>query len=69
MTAKKNEPASRELAGLGKSQLRAATFGTDTTNGAKPEDFPALFMARKYRLSPCAARLVAALAGLGGRLA
>jgi len=31
-------------------------------------DFAALYIARRYRLSPCLAQAVAALAQLGGRL-
>ncbi len=69
MTAKTNEPASCELAGLGKSQSETVKQFPCTTGSAKLEDFATVYLARKYRLTPCAARLVAALAGLGGRLA
>jgi len=68
MSQTRKNPASWGLARLGKSQLGTVN-GPYTTRSAKPEDFAVVYLARKYRLTPCAARLVAALAGLGGRLA
>jgi hypothetical protein len=38
-----------------------------TTNYKSPEDFAAVFIARRYRLSPCMARVVASLADIGAR--
>jgi len=40
-----------------------------TTASADPKaDFAALYIARRFRLSPCLAQAVAALAQLGGRI-
>ena len=38
------------------------------TKREKAEDFAAEYLARKFHLSPCVARVVAALAQLGGRI-
>lgn len=38
-----------------------------STDAMEAEAFAAAFLARRYRLSPCAARLVAHLAAIGGR--
>ena len=38
-----------------------------TTSPESQEDFAAAYIARRYRLTPCLARVVAGLAVIGGR--
>ena len=39
-----------------------------TTTEIRAEDFAARYVARRYRLKPCFARVVVTLAGIGGAL-
>ncbi len=51
---------------------RAECFRNEAVNSTKfasTEDFAAVFIARRYRLTPCMARVIASLADIGGRLA
>ena len=65
----RENPASGKLAGLENSQRAAVNVEPYSTTGMRQPDFAATYLARKYRLTPCAARVIAVLAGLGGRLA
>ncbi len=65
---KKANPTGGKPAGLGNAQRAAVLNETNTTNQNRAEDFAAIYLARKFNLSPCVARVVATLAQLGVRL-
>lgn len=68
MTPEKRSPAAR--ASTNRVPNIKALGGVDAQNPiADPLAFQSAFIANRYRLSPCMARLVCHLAEIGGRLA
>jgi hypothetical protein len=65
---KKMNPAGAEAAGLGNAQRAAVRTESNTTKQNTPEDFAAIYLQKRFRLSPCVSRVIAGLAQLGGRL-
>lgn len=69
MTHEKQNPVA--LAGAHRAQNIKALAGAfdGREPSAEPLAFQVAYVAARYRLSPCMARLVCRLAGIGGRLA
>ena len=65
---KANPAALAKRTGLIAAPLSERSTEPNTTNQNRAEDFAALYVAKRFHLSPCVARVVAALAQLGGRI-
>jgi hypothetical protein len=64
-------PQKRSPAPRGNAEDRAECSSDErisTTTEVREEDFAARYVARRYRLKPCFARVVVTLAGIGGAL-
>lgn len=65
---KEMNPAGAEAAGLGKAQREAVRYEPNTIKQNTPEDFAAIYLQKRFRLSRCLSRAIAGLAQLGGRI-
>ena len=71
MTPKEKNPAAA-LAGATDREINVKTIAAvsdDFEISAENMSFQSAFVAQRYRLSPCIARLVCRLAQIGGRMA
>lgn len=64
----RKSPTVEQTAGLGKAQRAAVRTESNTTKQNTPEDFAAIYLQKRFRLSPCLSRVIAGLAQLGGRI-